>query len=59
MDPRRTYTTEFKLDAQRLLETSGKSAAHIEPALELGDRCLLRRKKRLEMAGMRTLGMAV
>jgi transposase-like protein len=33
---RRTYTREFKLEALRLLETSGKSAAQIERDLGIG-----------------------
>lgn len=33
---RRQYTREFKLEALRLLETSGKSAAQIEQDLDIG-----------------------
>jgi transposase len=33
---RRTYTREFKIDAVRLLETSGKSASQIERELGIG-----------------------
>ena len=41
---RRTYTREFKLEALRLLETSGKSAAEIERDLGIGKSCLSRWK---------------
>jgi len=41
----RRYTQEFKLEALRLLETSGKSAAELERDLGIGDGCLLRWKK--------------
>ena len=37
---RRSYSAEFKLEALRLLETSGKSAAEIERELGIGDGCL-------------------
>lgn len=47
MRARRTYTTEFKLDALRLLETSGKSATQIERDLGIGDGCLRHWKKKL------------
>jgi len=42
---RRTYTREFKLEALRLLETSGKSAAQLERELGIGSSCLSRWKQ--------------
>ena len=39
---RRQYSREFKVEAVRLLETSGKSAAAIERELGIGDGCLSR-----------------
>ncbi len=37
---RKNYTREFKLEAVRLLETSGKSASQIERDLGIGSGCL-------------------
>jgi len=48
---RKTYSAEFKVEAVRLLETSGKSAAQIERELDIGDGCLRRWKKELEASG--------
>ena len=48
---RKTYSAEFKLEAVRLLETSGKSAAQIERELDIGDGCLRRWKKELKDSG--------
>jgi len=48
---RRTYTAEFKREAVRLLETSGKSAARIEHDLGIGAGCLSRWKRRLSEDG--------
>jgi transposase len=48
---RKTYSAEFKLEAVRLLETSGKSAAQLEGELDIGDGCLRRWKKELEASG--------
>ena len=45
---RKTYNAEFKREALRLLETSGKSAAVLERELDIGDGCLLRWKRALE-----------
>jgi transposase len=42
---RRTYTREFKLEALRLLESSGKSVAQIERDLGIEGRCLYRWRK--------------
>ena len=36
--PRKTYTTEFKIEAVRLYETSGKSASQIERELGIRPR---------------------
>jgi transposase len=43
---RRTYDGEFKREALRLLETSGKSAAQLERELGLGAGCLSRWKQK-------------
>jgi len=48
---RKTYTSEFKREALRLLETSGKSAAQIERDLGVGPGCLSRWKHRLSQEG--------
>jgi transposase len=48
---RRTYTCEFKLEALRLLNTSGKSAAQIERDLGIGSGCLLRWKREFSANG--------
>jgi transposase len=48
---RKMYSAEFKLEAVRLLKTSGKSAAQIERELDIGDGCLLRWKHELEESG--------
>lgn len=44
---RRQYTREFKLEALRLLETSGKSATQIERDLGIGSGNLYRWKRKL------------
>ena len=44
---RRTYTREFKLEALRLLESSGKSAAEIERDLGIGPGCLSRWQQKI------------
>jgi transposase len=43
---RRRYTREFKLEAVRLLETSGRKAAQVERELGIGDGCLSRWRKK-------------
>jgi transposase len=43
---RRTYTSEFKLEAVRLSETSGKSDVQIERDLGISTGCLSRWKKK-------------
>jgi len=48
---RRSYSAEFKMEALRLLETSGKSAAEIERELGIGDGCLRQWRKKLEAGG--------
>ena len=48
---RRKYTREFKLEALRLLETSGKSAAQIERDLGIGSGNLYRWKRKLAEKG--------
>ena len=48
---RRRYTREFKLEAVRLLETSGKSAAQIERDLGIGSGNLWRWKRQLAKDG--------
>ena len=48
---RKTYTSEFKQEALRLLETSGKSAAQIERDLGVGPGCLSRWKHQLSQKG--------
>ncbi len=48
---RKNYTREFKLEAVRLLETSGKSAAQIERDLGIGSGCLGRWKREFAAEG--------
>jgi hypothetical protein len=48
---RRRYTREFKLEALRLLETSGKGAAQIERDLGIGAGCLSRWKREFATDG--------
>jgi transposase len=48
---RQKYTREFKLEALRLLETSGKSAARIERDLGIGSGNLYRWKRKLAEKG--------
>ena len=48
---RRTYTREFKIEAVRLLKTSGKSAAQIERELGIGGGCLARWKREFAAEG--------
>ena len=48
---RRQYSREFKVEAVRLLETSGKSAAAIERELGIGDGCLSRWRKKFAADG--------
>jgi len=45
---RRSYSAEFKMEALRLLETSGKTATQIERELGIGDGCLSHWRKQLE-----------
>ena len=48
---RRQYTREFKLEALRLVETSGKSASQIERELGIGKGNLYRWKRKLAQDG--------
>jgi len=48
---RKNHTREFKLEAVRLLETSGKSASQIERDLGIGSGCLGRWKREFAAEG--------
>ena len=48
---RRTYSREFKLEALRLVETSGKSVARIERDLGIGKGCLYRWRDEFKAEG--------
>jgi transposase len=48
---RRTYSREFKLEALRLVETTGKSMAQIERDLGIGESCLRQWRKKLAADG--------
>ena len=48
---RRSYTREFKIEAVRLLETSGKLVYEIEDELGIGHGCLTRWKQKLAEEG--------
>ena len=48
---RRSYTREFKLEALKLLETSGKCIYEIENDLGIGHGCLTRWKQRFSEEG--------
>ena len=48
---RRAYTRQFKREAVRLLETSGRSAAQIERELGIGATCLSRWKREFAAEG--------
>jgi len=48
---RRTYMDEFKREAVRLLETSGKSTRQLERELGIGRTCLSRWKRELGEKG--------
>ena len=49
--PRKTYSREFKLEAVRLAETSGKSMAEIERDLDIGEGCIRLWRKKLAAEG--------
>ena len=49
---RRKYTRESRLEAVRLLESSGRSAAQIERELGIGDGCVLRWRKKFASEGV-------
>ena len=48
---RRTYDREFKLEALRLVKTSGKSVRQIERDLGIGKGCLYRWRDEFEAEG--------
>ena len=48
---RKQYSREFKMEAIRLLETSGKSAVQLERELGIGHGCLWRWKKKYSEDG--------
>jgi len=48
---RRTYSREFKLEALRLVETSGKSVRDIERDLGVGKGCLYRWRDEFQAEG--------
>jgi transposase len=48
---RRVYTRQFKEEALRLLETSGRSANQLEQELGMGKGCLSRWKQELAARG--------
>ena len=52
---RRVYTAEFKREAVRLLESSGKAATQVARDLGIGHSCLLRWKQRLTEDGEQAL----
>ena len=47
MGKKRVFSREFKVEAVRMLETSGKPAAQLERELGIGDGCLLQWKRKL------------
>ena len=51
MKKRKTYTAEFKREAVRLAETSGKSQSQIERDLGLWQGCISSWKRELERKG--------
>ena len=51
MKPRKQYTREFKMEAVRLLETSGKSARQLEHELGIGAGNLWRWRKKYAADG--------
>jgi transposase-like protein len=51
MGERKKYTREFKIEAVRLLDTSGKSGHEIEADLGIGSGMLYRWRKQLEAEG--------
>jgi transposase len=57
MDERKKYSREFKVEAVRLLNLSGKSGHEIEADLGIGSGSIYRWRKQLEAEG--TQGMRV
>ncbi len=50
-DTRKTYSREFKLEAIRLAETSGKSMRQLEQELGIGEGCIRQWKRKLKTEG--------
>lgn len=50
-EQRKSYSAEFKMEALRLLETSGKCASEIERELGIGDGCLRQWRSKLAADG--------
>ena len=50
-DKRNKYTREFKIDAVRLLESSGKSGSEVERDLGIGSGQIYRWRRQLESEG--------
>jgi transposase len=48
---RRTYDREFKIEAVRLAETSGKSMKQLEQELGIGEGCIRQWKRKLAAEG--------
>ena len=48
---RKTYSREFKIEAVRLAETSGKSLAQLERELGIGEGCIRQWRKKLAADG--------
>jgi transposase len=55
MDERKKYSREFKVEAVRLLNTSGKSGHEIEADLGIGSGSIYRWRKQLEAEGIQGL----
>ena len=51
IQPKKRYSSEFKLEALRLLETTGKSAASLERELDIGQGGLSRWKRAQDREG--------
>jgi len=55
MEERKKYTREFKVEAMRLLNTSGKSGHEIEADLGIGSGSIYRWRRQLEDEGTQGL----
>ena len=51
MTQRKTYTREFKFEAVRLAETSGKSMRQLEQEMGIGEGCIRQWKRKLAADG--------